>query len=1054
MPQGKPAAPSTSSNTEEPKRFTPSTVAILEHRARQQADEIMDQIVERFNEKNFLPDDGDGLLFAMLTCLPKWPGDTQIKILDGEGNEVACYLKGDDESIVNHSVMLVQRDDGTYAGVDNEPVPAEEPLLRLIFDQLPDSSELGYDDDESLITNLIVDPVVLIRDQVAKLARSERALLFDALLAGAYVVKSDQPFNRPNPYLPIRSVASLDLSPVLVALLMQNPQVPVARLTDLLLGTPLTETQKADFLEGGELPEDFMAALATSIAEWTRDQAIDGLFHARSFNPDTDVLARDLARKLLMNRLGRELIIIGPDDEQYQAAGPDVNPVVLQCFANGDYRALQVSTGKVGRYLKGTDSFYLAISSLLQPTERATLGIHSEDDVVGFRRAIATLAVEDSRGWFAPQDPDGVSSEFMPRWFKQASRADKLSWRTAVQVYWQALTEAQTPGFPDVATYGEPRQLREYARKKLEERLKVDIGLDLNPDDIWIETTGTKSTYVPPLFPVPPLRGREEVIETRTRSLTDLSLQNVSFTDLELRFTGRAFDANRNPINALSADYLYGLVRDLDVGNDYSSFLKNYLLSSSQGKWHQEHYVQVLQAQMRLDALEARIAGDYLQQGGATPGQDDLAYTWVAAVLDQPVNDDRRAQVEGGQIQAEQVFINGYKLDGLLIIGPSDWRTSEFVVFTPLAPDGKCFRVFNSLIALRELLLGSTDWRSYVINMAAPDDQAGVRYALVERVSPASGIRELAKISIKPCTGNFLESAYVAQVERVLAAVDEQTNSTSEGDWESVWQIAGIVTEIVLTFLPFKVALPIASFRSIYAALQSIQHVLKGDLSGAGTRFIEAIGFLAYGLRGSRGLKPGSTGIPSTPSIFDPKKALSKNPKGLTSRTDGRYNGIHELSREGHASSYYVVHGAKTYPVRYDRDFSTWRLVDPRRPDAYYQMPVIFKEGKWVHARLGLLGGTERYTLDLTGFEGAKVFRKADEHIQKKLRESIRKVTEKYAERGGGKFHGYKDPVTKEKIFTLDLTGMPSSKGRGPWRLQLKEREKGVLVFDRVLSSH
>ncbi|KPY16880.1 hypothetical protein [Pseudomonas syringae group genomosp. 3] len=37
-----------------PDRFSPSTVAVREHRARERADRMIDQLVERFTEKNYL----------------------------------------------------------------------------------------------------------------------------------------------------------------------------------------------------------------------------------------------------------------------------------------------------------------------------------------------------------------------------------------------------------------------------------------------------------------------------------------------------------------------------------------------------------------------------------------------------------------------------------------------------------------------------------------------------------------------------------------------------------------------------------------------------------------------------------------------------------------------------------------------------------------------------------------------------------------------------------------------------------------------------------------
>jgi hypothetical protein len=1108
--------PDTDSNAAAPERFTPSVSALLEHSARQHADEVIDQFVERFTEKDFIPEDGDSLLFAMLTCLPKWPEDTQISILDDDGSEVACYLKGNDESIIRHTVALVQRDDGAYARKHGLPASAEEPLLRLIFDQLPDSSDLGYDDEESLVTNLIVEPVVMIREQVARLARAERALLFDALLAEVGTVKRERPNDRPNPFLPTRIVSAQEVSPVLSTLLALNPAVSVVRLADLLRNMPLTPAQEADFLQNGTLPKDFACALAISLAEQARDRAIDGVFHTRTFDPDTDTLARQLAGRLLKDQLGRELVIVEPDSAQYSPERPDENPVVLQYRGDGEYRAQDGRNGNVGAYGSGSDSFYLAICTLLQPAERTMLGLQSEHDGAGFRKVVARLAVEDNGGWFAPQDPSGASAECVPGWFRQASRTDKYRWRTAVQVYHQALIDAQTPGFPDITTFGEPEKLRQYAIEKLRERLSVDLGLDLDPDEILIETFRVTSTDNPApgsrFGAVYPLERPEVISGSQVCSLTDLSLKNVSYTDLPFRFASHAFDAHNNPVNALTADYVYGLVRDLDVGNGYSNFLKTRLITSPQGLWYRERYAQVMQAQMRLDALEARIAGDYLEEGESTTGQQDRIYNWVTAVLDHPVDDDHRARVDGDRIQVQQLFINGHRLDGLLIIAPSELHASRFLLCTPLAPDGKYFRVLNSLIEVRTLLRSSGDWQSYALNLAAPKDRPGVRYALVTRLSPTMGVGDQMKLDLVPCAGNFLESAYDAQVERVLAAVDEQTISTSERNWESAWEIADVLTDIALTFLPFKVALPIAAFRSIFALSQSVRGAFNGD-SATGRHWVEAAGFLAYGLGGPKGPRLRPRNARPAASIFDPKKVLLKAPDGLRLRTDGRYNGVYEdIGGIGDPSRFYVKLADDIHEVVFDQGHDTWRRVDPARRNAIHQPPVFFEGGEWQEGlQNGLKGGgkptnlkkaprkerpgtssaatatpaadegPKRYRLEMNGLEQDKIFKKTDRHIQDRLRESIAEVMDDYERRGGGKFHGYTPKGASEKIFTLDLTGMPNSTGRGAWRLQFKEKwvqkmeegepvyrvnkktgerepvmevEKGVLEFDKVLSSH
>ncbi|RMU68848.1 hypothetical protein ALP24_05204, partial [Pseudomonas syringae pv. aptata] len=179
-PMGK-LARSTEQQSLGPDRFTPSSIAVREHRNRERADRIIDQFVERFTEKDFFPDDGDEALFALLVQLPEWPADLSIRIHNENDEVLAIFLKGNDESVVQNSVVLMQNADA-YIVPDNIPVADDEPLLRWVFSQLPVGSRVGmggnfpgsHSDSGRIVT---------LREQIAGLANDQRPLLFDALVA-------------------------------------------------------------------------------------------------------------------------------------------------------------------------------------------------------------------------------------------------------------------------------------------------------------------------------------------------------------------------------------------------------------------------------------------------------------------------------------------------------------------------------------------------------------------------------------------------------------------------------------------------------------------------------------------------------------------------------------------------------------------------------------------------------------------------------------------------------------------------------------------------------
>ncbi|MCD5988583.1 hypothetical protein KDX30_11785 [Pseudomonas sp. CDFA 553] len=1050
------------SGSEATRTFNPSISSIREHIARQRADRMLDQFAEQFTADNYFPEGGDGLLFSILTWLPQWPVNMGIVVVDNKGGSLGSYLKGNDWSVVEQTITFVQRDDGTYSAPGSSQTYLTESLFWVMFSQLPATTEIGdWGEDKTVPCR-----IVRLRAQVSVWVRLERGWLFDALMADDHVSKSISATSESNRYLPFSTAALQDGSPVLLSLSELNPHLPLDRLEDLLRTQALTEREEAELVNNGGLPQPFFVALQDSRAEWAHDRAIDGLLHTRVFDEQTDVLARTLTEHLLKTRLGRDMRIT-TYDEGHPSAERDTHHLALVSFGEGIYGRGDEDGVRFSRAGNNTDSFYLAISYQLQDYERNVLGLKSECDVTALRSAVAKLAIDENGGWFPSEGLE------RPAWFIQASTADKAAWEEAAHGYIQALVEAQAPGLPDVLAYGDPAQLRMYARAALHERLKIDHGLELEPDDVVIETLIPEVAGIvivdEPVTTEP--KDRKELC-----SLTELSLKNFGFLDALSSATISARNHLEEPIPALSFDYLYDLVRDLDVGENYVKFLTTRLLTSAEGIWRKERYVQVMQAQMRLNALEASMSGEFAEDE-LSAGRSDRAYQWVMALLDSPVEGVDRAKVEGHQITAQRMKVSGVTLDGLLLIAPvSREAVPSVVLYIPQAPDGRCFRLFEDGLELRKEIFRNTAFLEYLISHAPSPWQAQVRKSLTVDARNF-------KLDSVPLRRNFYEAAYEARVAHVISSVNEQTNTTWERNWQDAWDTAIFVGDIALMFAPFYIALPVTALQVVYSIIRGVVSTVKGEREAV--LYFNQAAILLMGLfLGAGGRSPKAVGLGG--STFNPKAALKKAPDSLQMRTDGVFNGVYETGRSAGLSRFYVKDAGKTYPVRYDRDYATWRLIDPRRPDAYYQAPISFEGGVWTHAKVGLLGGgrkaakeptpgssvasgaPKRYTLDVAGFENSKPFKKADPHIQDALRQSVEKVTEKYIERGGGKFHGYEEKGTGRYISTFDLTGIPGGKGRGPWRLQVIERvvldesgqvvkvpgQPGVLEFDKLLPSH
>lgn len=299
--------------------------------------------------------------------------------------------------------------------------------------------------------------IVTLREQIAGLAKDQRPLLFDALVAVDEGTSKGQLDTRArNPFLPLWVRQQTPLSPALSALCALCPEVPAGRLEELLQQMPLTEQEEADFLNNLVLPDAFGEAMNISLDEWSNSLAIDGLSRTRSFNSYTDELARSIVRKLLAAESGRDVLIFDAGASNYAPADTDDNRIILLHDNYGNYSAKDTGNGEITSFKQGTDSFYLAISSQLKADERSSLGMQFEQDVQGFRDVLTQHAIEENRGWFDPGKPTEIESGFLPDWFANATAAEKQSWKMAVQDYSQALLEAQAPDLLDPSGYGQP----------------------------------------------------------------------------------------------------------------------------------------------------------------------------------------------------------------------------------------------------------------------------------------------------------------------------------------------------------------------------------------------------------------------------------------------------------------------------------------------------------------------------------------------------------------------------------------------------------------------
>lgn len=1056
--------------------FVPSTIAMRQHHARLEADRIINEFINDFSRKEFFPEGGQSLLFAMLTQLPQWSPDTSIEVVDENGRLIASYRNGTDPDVIERTVVMVLDDENDYVVADEGLASAPEALLGSIFSQLGAGALLG-EGGNFPGNNSVAGRIVTLRQQISDLAAANRPLLFDALMADATETRNAPGVVSTNLFLPFALLQPTGRTDVLEELCAIYAHTPIEHFEHLLARMPLSETEEDDFLTNFILPEAFLNALDESVEESRRIRAIDGIIHPRSRNPDTEQLARELTNHLLLTRVQRTLAVVEPGQGGYQPTGDDDNRVVLWHDGHGNYKAEDLRKGEINGFAEvGSDSFYRAVSSLLEPHERQALGLTHELDLAGFRKVVAGIAIQANGGWFDLAQRDPEKKQQLPDWMAGASESDRNAWHTAFNDYGQALLEAQAAGLPDINGYGHPGVIRDYTRARLQERLINDLGLSVDSDEVVVETYHPEIPYS--ITPV------DIEYTTQSRTLTDLCLENLSLLDIDFLLTARTFHSDGRVIPGLTPRYVFNLVRDLNAGESYARFLTKTLLELPSGEWYRERYAQVMQAQLSLDAIEAKMGGDFLEDGTSPVDRLDRGYKWVRAAVAHPVDDDNRPLVEGHRVEVQLLRVNGVPLHGLLIIATSSrLSVPSLVVYTPGAPDGLCFRELASIDELLPRLLHNPAFLEYLVPLADPPLRNNLRHSL-------ASLQHVPVLTTEAYSGNFMHALYENEVKKVLDEVDAQTTTTWETNWQTFWEITRGIGEIALEFTPFRVRLPLAALRSLYA--------LKRAMQGGNTAAVHvthALLLLADGLPTSRRVKVRSTPRVSAPlSTISPKTAVTSVPAGLAQRTDGVFKGVYEKANPGGPSIFYIRHDGRVHQVRYDTGFSTWRLVDSRRPGAYYQLPIRFFEQRgWGHSQVGLPGGMPNkwdglklaaaakpvrkkadksepvaaptpaasvtgkkrptYVVNMEGFFESSEFMK----IQKKipdddLRAAVEKAVEKYHLDRAGNFHR-----SHAGRFSLDLPGVGGSTGRGAYRLLMVPgtgTQKGQLIPVDILDPH
>lgn len=557
-----------------------------------------------------------------------------------------------------------------------------------------------------------------------------------------------------------------------------------------------------------------------------------------------------------------------------------------------------------------------------------------------------------------------------------ASPADKDAWRVAMADYWDLLSSLpDAEGLPSLAQFSDKPALLAYANAQLRIRLNADYALDIDPDDVLVHT---KEPYIPSTIVVPgapapaPREPGTPLFQQRSRTLTALSLENVGGLDFNFTHFSRLSENTRKkpdeallpedlepaPVyDGLTLQQVKDLVRTVNVGQGYESFLKDRLITSPSALALKHTYGQVMLRQLRLDAIEAKINGDFL------PDRLARGFNWVRAVLDAPVDSDRREHVEGHRILVQHLKLRGQRVRGVLLFGTAAVGVGSIVVYTPQAPDGRVFHEYAKDRLISDFIMNSS-WRDYLLARVERVFEPQVRAVL-------RGRGDVSMVSMSRIANNVFEDAYEVEANFAINDAGAQSKSTQQVNVETGLNVATVAFDVLSMVLPVKIMLPIGLARSLFSVFNAVEALDLGDRAGAAQYFVRSMGELVGALMdGAVGARTPLVG--SRLRALPAELALGKKPEGVVPLAGWEGKGVHHTaSNAAGAQRYFLNDGGRWYSILDDGDKAAWRLRDARKLTQYHYSPIRQNaSGQWEigsHPVGGLKGGNspERALRDL-----------------------------------------------------------------------------------------
>lgn len=285
-------------------------------------------------------------------------------------------------------------------------------------------------------------------------------------------------------------------------------------------------------------------------------------------------------------------------------------------------------------------------------------------------------------------------------------------------------------------------------------------------------------------------------------------------------------------------------------------------------------------------------------------------------------------------------------------------------LYTPDSPDDRLLRLQGDLQgAVAEVL------RDYLVGRAALVDQdevASTLLALASGQTHLDSIREGRRVI-------SLADEFDAGVEHALADVESICLGRARMIQAQVLKgVMFAALPLALICPPFALLMDIALFT--YGLRRAVVAHSRGDTAEALQGWLEASWSLlgihlgAHTLRGLQFLRSSPTRVvrvaeraaDEISSVrLDKRWAVEQRPTGLQAVTeDGVWRGTYRSADDG---THYVFSSGRFYRVTREGADEFLRVVNARRPDSYYKLPVrVARDGRLRQAQPGLRGGEVR----------------------------------------------------------------------------------------------